>query len=885
MKSFSSRLSLSLLCGVPILAATGGAIASPTTSPNALIAQAENSQTITEVSFEPWDGGYEIVLETSDGEPLDIDASKFQRDGNDFITTIERAVLALPDGDRFVVANPTVDILEVSVIQLTDDSLEVRVMGDGAPPTTEVSIRSSFLAYVLNPSDLIIADQEITILGTRSPRPVSLTPNSVSVIDSDDLDRTLSQDLRDVVRYEPNVSVGNDRRYGLQDVRIRGLGGNRVLLLTDGIRLPTQFEFGTPSLGRNYVDPESFQQIEIGRGPASSLFGSDALGGVVNFRTIEPRDLLDKKPDQDWVTRLSTSIDSVDKGWLNSGVTAFAVDDVDFLLGYTRLDAYEARVPGDNDFVDDLYTNRNNFLGKINYNINDASTLAFTTELFSSDINYQVAPIIAANLLGPRGFLGQDERTETNFFRNRYSLAYRYDNPKEEGGFLDAARLQFYYQDSGTDEFRFQDFALPDQSLSRRRNLDNLFTDEVLGTDVQLQSSFNIGSARNVATYGFDLSNTRNERIRDGSETTLDAAGNVISTTNQVGADSFPVKDFPDADTLRFGVFWQNELALSDSFTLLGGLRYDSYNLDVTSDELFENNSPEAQAADFNDSSLSPNLGFVWEASPNVALVGRYARGFRSPLYSEINAGFTNLNSPFFRYKTLSNPELKPETSNTFELGLRSEFERGNFSLTGFYTKYDDFIETFASAGVEVDAATGQPTGIPGVAFSPINLFQSQNINDARTYGLELAGEYRFGQADHGFSVLGSLGWTVGDDLDADQPLESVDPIRAVLGLRYTGKGDHWGTELVASFVGEPRLRDDRPDDAFTPEAYTTVDLLGYYNINEDLTLNLGIFNLFNTEYFQYSDVQELVNAAEPEDISRFAQPGISFRAGLTWKF
>lgn len=870
MKSLSTQFSLGLMSCVPILACNiNPAIAA---SPS-LIAQAEDLQTVTAISFEPWEGGYEVIFETSDGEPLNIDAGLFRRDGNDFVTTIDSATLSLENAESFISTNPTADIAEVSVVQLTDTSLEVRVVGFDAPPTTEVSLRSSFLAYVLNPSDLAIADQEITILGTRTPRPVSLTPNSVSVIDSDDLDNTLSQDLRDVVRYEPNVSVGNDRRYGLQDVRIRGLGGNRVLLLTDGIRLPTQFEFGTPSLGRNYVDPESFQQIEIGRGPASSLFGSDALGGVVNFRTIEPADLLAEKPDQDWVTRLSTNVDTVDKGWLNAAVTAFEADDVEFLLGYTRLDAHEARVPGNNDFVDDLYTNRNNFLGKINYKINEASTLAFTAELFDSDVNYQVAPLIAANLLGPRGFNGQDERTETNFFRNRYSLAYRYDSTTDDG-WLDAAQAQFYYQDSGTDEFRFQDFVSATTGERRIRNLENLFTDEVLGVDLQLQSDFNIGSARNVATYGFDLSNTYNERIRNGTETRFDAAGNITSTSNQVGSDSFPVKDFPDADTLRFGIFLQNELALSDSFTLLGGLRYDSYNLDVTSDELFENNSPDAQAADFSDSAISPNLGFVWQTSENVALVGRYARGFRSPLYSEINAGFTNLTSPFFRYQTLSNPDLRPETSDTFELGIRSEFERGNFSATAFYSNYDDFIETFAAAG------RGTVNGIPNV-----NFFQSQNISDARTYGLELAGEYRFNDEDHGLSLLGSLGWTVGDDLEADQPLESVDPIKAVLGLRYRGEGDRWGTELVASFVGEPRLSDDRPADAFTPDAYTTVDLLGYYNINEDLKLNLGIFNLFNTEYFQYSDVQELINTAEPEDISRFAQPGISFRAGLTWIF
>ena len=72
--------------------------------------------------------------------------------------------------------------------------------------------------------------------------------------------------------------------------------------LNDGIRLPAQFSFGTSSLEYDYVDIESLQRVEVVRGPASALYGSDALGGVVSFRTIDPEDLLKKSPDQSVVT-------------------------------------------------------------------------------------------------------------------------------------------------------------------------------------------------------------------------------------------------------------------------------------------------------------------------------------------------------------------------------------------------------------------------------------------------------------------------------------------------------------------------------------------------------------------------------------------------------
>jgi hemoglobin/transferrin/lactoferrin receptor protein len=307
---------------------------------------------------------------------------------------------------------------------------------------------------------------------------------------------------------------------------------------------------------------------------------------------------------------------------------------------------------------------------------------------------------------------------------------------------------------------------------------------------------------------------------------------------------------------------------------VIPGLRFDIYQLNTSPDALYLRN-PGATAADFNDSALSPNLGFVWQTTPELAIVGRYARGFRAPLYSEINAGFTNLTNLGFRYKTLSNPNLKPETSDTFELGIRVNSRQLSFSATGFYNKYNNFIETFAAAGVD-------RTIVPGF---PVNLFQSQNVAKARTYGFELSGEYRFSPQPHGFSLLAGLGLTVGDDLTANQPLESVDPFKAVVGLRYRAPEKRWGADLIATFAAQPRLRDDRPSGSFTPQGYTVVDLVGYYNITPLITLNIGVFNLLNNQYFLYSDVRPLINSPEPVDIGRFAQPGISLRAGLTWRF
>lgn len=718
-------------------------------------------------------------------------------------------------------------------------------------------------------------EEEITVTGTRSPRPVRLSPADISVIDEQKIERFLMQDLRDLFKYEPNVSVGNNRRYGLQDITIRGIGGNRVLLQVDGIRLPGQFQFGTPSIGRDYVDLDTLQRVEVIRGPASALYGSDALGGVVTFKTLDAADVLERFGRQDALTTFSTQYDTNDRSWVNSAAIAFRSGAFESLLGYTRRDGNEARVPTGNQFVDPRTNSRDNYLIKLGYNLTPTSKFLFTTEIYRNRDNFNVAAITAPNLIGPAGFRGQGESLENNTRRDRFSLGYTYNDPTSTG-FLTSARVQVYFQNAQVEEERTQDFVRTGAGADRRRvrNLSNEFTDRVFGGEIQLQSTFRFSdSILNKLTYGIDISSTFNDRTRDGIETQFNAAGSVLRTTNVVGADSFPVKDFPDSTTFRLGIYVQDEIEFANTLILIPGIRFDSYSLKTSPDAIYARNVG-AVAADLTASAVSPNLGVVWRVTPEVSITGRYARGFRAPLYSEINAGFTNLTSPTFRYKTLSNPDLKPENSDTFEVGVRGGFRQVNFSVTGFYNNYNNFIETFAAAGTDF-------TIVPG---RPVQLFKSQNIGKARTYGFELSGEYRFSPENHGFSILTAIGYTIGDDLVRNQPLESVDPFKAVVGLRYRAPENKWGAELAATFVGTPRTRDRAPG-LFQPEGYATVDAVGYYNFTPLISLNFGLFNLFNTQYFQYSDVRPLLDSPEPRDIARFAQPGLGFRVGLTWRF
>lgn len=713
----------------------------------------------------------------------------------------------------------------------------------------------------------------ITVTGTRTPRAVDESPANVTVIDFDEINRILSTDIRELVRYEPGVTVRRSERYGFQDFTIRGLGGNRVLLQTDGIRVPTRFEFGPFQLGRDYVDTEILNSVEIIRGPASALYGSDALAGVVSYFTLDPSDLLERVEGNRF-SRVSTQFDSANDGFVNTGLFASRIGHLEMLFGYTRRDRSEFSVEGDDEFVDEEVGSRNNFLGTLVYRFDPFNSLNFTAEVFDDDSNLD---IVESNLAADV----ESENVELSTNRERFSLAYEYDNP-DGASFLQFGRVQVYFQNAREEEQRERDFTYGFASggefpigTPTRRIDDYDFLDRVWGANVQLQSNVAVGNVENRLTYGVEVSTTRNERPRDRTEINL-LTGDETKTSV---TDTFPVEDFPQSDTFRLGVYVQDEISLlGDRLSLIPGVRFDYYDLTTDPSEAYSRNG--AEAVDYDATSVSPSLSLVYQATPEVTLVGRYARGFRAPLYSEINSGFTNLSGPFFKYRTIPNPDLEAETSNTFELGIRGNFPQVEFSLTGFYSRYDDFIESFVDAGTEVldpPPAFGTPV---------VNIFQTQNVSEAEIYGVELGGEIRFSPGAEGFRLRTALAWTIGNNLTTDEPLLSVDPFELVAGLGYRAPEDKWGIEFITTIVGEARTdRDADPltgAEPFLPGGFTLFDLIGYYRFSPNFAVNLGVFNIFDEGYYRYADVRTF---NERPDIERFQQPGRSIRAGLTYQF
>ncbi|MEO0841697.1 MAG: TonB-dependent hemoglobin/transferrin/lactoferrin family receptor [Cyanobacteria bacterium J06643_5] len=704
------------------------------------------------------------------------------------------------------------------------------------------------------------ADIEITVTGTRSERPVKDTPGNITVIESEDVERQVVNDLDDLVRYEPGVSVRRTTNGGSQDFTIRGIGENRVLIQVDGIRQPDNYF----SRSRNFFDLDTLKRAEIIRGPASTLYGSDALGGAVSFITKDPEDYL-LQADGPSFGSVKYTYDSTDESRKFTGIIAAESEDgkLQASAALTRTTGSEFKNYG-TAIADPQDSSDLNFIGKVVYKPNDSNTFKLTGERFTSSVDTNLVNDLGTS----RGTTIFDSSANDEKQRYRVSLGQDYNNP--DNSFVQKFKWQVYYQDAQANQEASSLRGRGPVATTLREDV-NSFEQSVFGGDAQFESSFKTGDVNHRLVYGLELFNTETSRPRDRTETDL----NTGATNKVISGELYPNKTFPDTETLRFRLYVQDEIELAKSrLTVIPGLSFDYYKLTANPDQDFQNiNISNYDVEDFDASAISPKLGLVYKVTPELSAYAQYARGFRSPPYDDANIAFTNF---AFGYTVLPNNNLEPETSDSYEIGVKGSYSQLDFGLTGFYNRFDNFIDT-------KDVGT---TTINGRQYSQ---FQSQNLEGAETYGVEAKAEYRFSPGKEGLSLIGSLAWTEGNDFENDQALATVDPFKAVAGLRYRAPEDRWGSELVATFVAAndraPNTTVSRGQtvDLFIPDGYFTLDLLGYYKFSDKVTLNVGLFNLLDEKYWNYQSVRGL--AIGDSNIARHTSPGFNATVGLKVEF
>jgi len=639
---------------------------------------------------------------------------------------------------------------------------------------------------------------------------------------------------------------------------IRGIGGNRVLIQVDGIRSPQGFSFGAQDVGRGgSTDVSLVKSVEILRGPASALYGSDGLAGAISFTTADPIDLLGADSFGGFVR---AQYSSEDNEFAETVTLAAQGSSLSGMIAYTRRDFNELENQGEIGGVGSTRTlpnpqdgESNAVLGKLVWN-NGSHRLRLTGEWLETQIDSEVlsgqGPVF---LFGPTPTWNVD-RLEASDTTERMRGSIDWTFTGDDDDLVEYAFVTAYYQNGQDSQFTEEDRTQLSFIPAPNRTRLNTFDNEVYGFSAEARNTFNTGGLSHTLALGGDVSWTRQEGLRDGT----------IPPTAEV----FPTRAFPATDFTLGGIFIADEIGLfGGALTLFPALRFDFYDLDPTEDPLLPNFTAEGQS----DSRLSPKLGATIKLTEEVILFGNYAQGFLAPTPSQVNNFFENL---AFGYTSLPNPDLEPETSESFELGARYVGDIFSLQIVGFQGDYDNFISQ----------------QVVGGTFTPQDpaVFQFVNFNRVEIDGIEVKGAMEF---DSGISARLAIAYANGDVIEPDgtrTPLDTVDPFNLVAGLGYRDPQGRFGAELILTHNGRKDINDTpqaaNGSDLTRPDASTVFDLTAFVEVTDALKLRAGLFNLFDERYALWSSVRGL-SVNDAAIAGAFTQPGRNVSVSASFQF
>jgi len=712
-------------------------------------------------------------------------------------------------------------------------------------------ISSSIFSSETNGTD------EIIVIASRIPTLASDVIGSVESISSAELEAQMANGLEQIVRYMPGVSAHNESQYGrtlTEDVHIRGIRGGAIFLI-DGIRISDSYT----GYGRDTVDVDLLKKVEIMKGPSSVEYGSDGLAGTIAYFTKDPTDLVN---DGRYLSITTSYIEKSKQEKVNilaaydKGSNSALIQLVDRSLEETKLHE---------DFslkANPMDGGQQSIFGKLNIDLSSESKLTFVVDLqeWESEwvINSEKGFIYFPAPRSISSSSGDDEGT-----RERFSISLNLSNANK---FYDSAELSYYTQETEQSQITIQNQvsflggmqAAPTPTM-RIRDFD--FNQSIDGFAFEAYKS----SGNYQMVYGLDIEDTETERPRMLSEINLITG----MATNIVDGETYPNKTFPDSETKRKAVFFNNRISLADSSVLTLGFRFDDYELNISPDALLSNaNILNYQINNTEDSAFSFKLGYLKDLSEDLTGFIQYAEGFKAPDYESSNTVFTNY---LYFYTVIPNPDLESEESDTLEIGLRGSREQDSWELALYQSEVDGFIHP---------EAIGFNRGL--------GIYQYQNAENVEIRGIEF--DYERSLTEQ-LSLKLALAISSGNLFEGNEkyPLPEIDPKELILGLNWIPTNDKFSLQALLTLSGKSKdnLEEVCLNNDCWPRVQTSgfalLDIFTSYVPNDNLEFRLALENLTDKKYLRWASVSQL--PANDSELDLYGQNGRSISASFKYTF
>lgn len=662
----------------------------------------------------------------------------------------------------------------------------------------------------------------LIVVAYKQARQLLEVAADVSVISAENIRETQSEDMAAALRYETNINIEDaGNRFGTSGINIRGIGSNRVAVEVDGVPNAKAFDIGSYSFATaQYPDVSVINSIEVLKGPASTLYGSNALGGIVSIHTWNPQDLVG---DGDHWRQFRLGFNGQYNGRHGTYTHAWNGENNGLIFNINQRDGKGTQRPSSlaEDHAD---WDQQSVFGKWVTDLAPGHQLSFNLQAQQRDQTTQIHSFIGTGRFNNTTALAGNDTSESQKFSVNYDVMLNKT-------WADDGLVRLYHTNTeflqNTTEHRFSRRGTP-----LRQNRTFSFEQSALGMEVNFTKQFSTGHWSHRLIYGVEMTRTDVAEYRDALETNLTTG----TSTNVLLGEVFPFRDFPLTDVKELGLFIHDEIELSPNWTLIPAVRFDRYDLSPERDALFDNNAEDIEVVTIDESDFSPKLGLLYQIDDYSSVYAQYVRGFRAPPAEDVNIGF---NIALFNYRSIPNPDLKSETSNGYEMGYRLLLPNQRLTVNGFYNEYKDLIVSRAPLGVDPETQA--------------LLFQSQNIEKARIHGFEI--EHQWLINDH-WQTHAAVSWTKGVNKTNNQPLNTVSPAKAVLSAQWNSASNKWHMGFYGRFSAAQDDIDTSQGELFQTPGYAVFDWMTSYQINQNARLQFSINNLTDKTYWQWQQVR-----------------------------
>ena len=699
--------------------------------------------------------------------------------------------------------------------------------------------------------------KQTVVTGARYPRAFYESPQALSFLSRTDLKEQRPTVLGDALYGVPGTDNSKDSPWEQRPV-LRGLGGQRVLVMMDGDALNSARGNGPhPSL----VDATQVERVEVVRGPSSVAYGSDALGGAINIITRQPPTETTGKSMRGAATIGGSSADNQFNG------------DIQLMPQIGKLSAFvssggrkaeDFQTPDHGEVANSSFSDYN-ALANVRYALTSQTALKAAWQLYRGhDIGI---PGLAFSQTGY-------SQAFTFPYYNRNSASLTADHSYSASSWFASSSVRGYWQSEDRNFYSDINVDLtgspgfPPGPVLYEQKKDRYFSLDTYGLHAQADSrKFD----RYRLTWGLDAARDRTGGNNVSHESYTDGSGGNVFPPTVTVTQSLPTGNFDNV-----AGFGQSDIYLNKQWTLSAGARYTYYHyrtdFGVAQPANPGGGGPPTPEVDFQPYSVDKgavagSAGLVYAMRQDLHLSVNVANGYRQP-----NAQDLFFNGPASVGNVLGNPALKPEKSISYDGGLR--WGPGDLAMSGnvFYSTYDDLIDA-----IQVSPDPDGPG--PGAAT-----YQYVNITAARIWGGEAEAEWRFRrQWDLRLNMTGAVGDITSREaimtlygVDQDTaPLPGVPPFKGTASIRWTtSNGKAWVEPAMRYSWRTNRL--PLP----TPGVSQITDFKKEWIVG-DLTAGMKFGNNINAT----AGVRNFTDRAYQLPLASLEEPGISVFGSLSTNF